>query len=181
MVDKTRMTSAEFFELPETMQSTELLEGELVVSPAPVIDHQESLFAFAKLLDALIPNGKVVIAPTDVYLDEENILQPDIFWVAEDSRCHPIDSRKRFAGPPDLIIEILSRGSVRNDRVTKFHLYEKHGVPEYWLTDPLLEYVEVYRLIDGKYVLQGVYEAGESFESVALGGKTVDLKRVFGR
>ena len=174
---KTKMTAAEFFQLPETTQPTELIEGELIVSPSPIPEHQFANQDLVILLRGLIPHGRVVYAPMDVVFDDENTVQPDIFWVAQDGRCQQTD--RHFVGPPELIIEILSGGSVRLDRVKKFQLYERHGVTEYWIVDPLQQYVEVYVLADGKYTLQDIYEAGDTFTAPVLGGKTVDLKQVF--
>jgi len=48
--------------------------------------HQRVLFRVAKLIERLIPNGEVLIAPMDVYFDEQNVPQPDVFWIASNSR-----------------------------------------------------------------------------------------------
>ena len=176
--DKTRMTAAEFFELPETNTPTELIEGELIVSPSPATRHQRGSMRLIIYLNELIPNGELFDSPMDLYLDADNVPQPDIVWVAEDGRCRVTE--KRLEGPPALIVEILSPGSARRDRDSKFALYERHGVNEYWILDTAAEFVEVYRHEDDRYVRQGIYGAGEPFEAAALGGKVVDMGRVFG-
>lgn len=173
---KTKMTAAEFFDLPETTQPVELIEGELIVSPTPVPKHARTSVRFVVYLDDLVPNGEIFDAPMEIYLDDENTVQPDIFWVAENGRCK--EGEKRFVGAPELIIDILSPGSVRLDKITKFKLYERHGVTEYWIVDPIEQYVEVYRLENGRYMLQGTYGPDMSFESAVL-GKTVDLNQIF--
>lgn len=179
LATKERMTAAEFFQLPETTQPTELIEGELIVSPSPITVHQRFIGNLFVLLRSLIPNGEVFLAPLDVYLDAANVPQPDIMWVAEGSRCKV--GEKRLEGPPDLIVEVLSAGTARADRGKKFQLYERHGVREYWLADPEGEYFEIFRLEDGRFVRQGAYGIEDgSFESAVLGGKTVELKRLFG-
>jgi Uma2 family endonuclease len=179
MVDKTRMTAAEFFELPESNLPTELIDGEIIMSPAPVPKHQRLNGRFYLTLADLIPNGEVLYAPIDVHLDEDNVVEPDLVWVAENSRC--IITEKRLEGPPDLIIEIFSPSTARRDKKEKYELYERYGVREYWMADadPLGNYLEVYVWADGKYMRQGVYGAADSFESTVLGGKTVDLKPIF--
>jgi len=174
---KTRMTAAEFLQLPETNQPTELINGELNVSPSPLVRHQLSSARFFRLIDGLKPNGTLFYSPMDVYLDDENIPQPDLIWVAENSRC--VIGENRLEGPPDLIVEILSPGTAKVDRREKFQLYERFGVGEYWLVEPLGQYVEVYRWADGHFVKQGIYGEGDSFISVALGGKTVALSGIF--
>lgn len=172
-----RMTAAEFLALPETTQPTELLDGELLMSPSPVPKHQRINRRFCRLLEDIIPNGEVFIAPLDVYLDEANIPQPDVIWVAQESRCQITE--KRLEGPPDLIIEVVSPGSAIVDRREKFALYERHGVAEYWIAEPQAQFVEVCTLRGGRYERLGIFGANERFDSPAL-GRTVELSGVFG-
>lgn len=174
--DYTGLSAAEYFELPETTQPTELIDGEVLMSPSPVPQHQTLVFRAGKLIDDLKPNGDVFIAPLDVYLDERSVPQPDVMWVAEGSRC--AIGERRLEGPPDLIVEVFSPGTVRRDKTAKFRLYQRHGVREYWMIDPFEQYVEVYALIEGKFALVGVYEPEEAFTSPVL-GQSVDLKRIF--
>jgi Uma2 family endonuclease len=177
MVEKLRMTAAEFFELPESNLPVELIKGEVIMSPAPVPKHQRVSRKSLLVLENLIPNGELFYSPIDVYLDEDNVPQPDIVWVAADSRC--VISEKRLEGPPDLIVEIFSPGTERRDKKAKFDLYQKFGVREYWMIDPEEEYVEVYRHENGVFVRQGVYGPDETFESAVL-GKSVELQTIFG-
>ncbi|PJF38967.1 MAG: restriction endonuclease, partial [Phototrophicales bacterium] len=88
MVEQTRsrMTAAEFFELPETNLPMALIDGEMIMSPAPAPKHQSIVFQGGQTIDRLKPNGTVFLSPIDVALDEENVVQPDIVWVAENSR-----------------------------------------------------------------------------------------------
>lgn len=173
----TRMTAAEFLELPETTQPIELLNGEILVSPSPVPNHQRTVFNVGKHVETLIPNGEVFLAPIDVYFDDENIVQPDVIWVAENSRCQITE--RRLEGAPDLIVEVLSPGTERVDRGDKFRLYERLGVREYWLVAPLAQYVEVYRLDGDTFTRLGVFAPGETFESAVLGGKMVAVGEIF--
>ncbi len=177
MVLNTRMTAKAFFELPETNIPTELIDGELIVSPAPIPDHQSASIELIFLLKGLIPNGKLFHAPIDVYLDESNIVQPDILWVAQDSQCFIGD--KRLEGAPDLVIEILSPSTARRDKNKKFLLYEKYGAREYWLVDPQAQYVEVWRLEEGKFAPKGVFGPGDTFISVVLADQSVDVSKIF--
>ena len=178
MVLNTRMTAEAFLELPETNLPTELIDGELIVSPPPVPEHQNASIELIVLLRGLIPNGKLYHAPIDVYFDEANILQPDILWVAENSQCFIGD--KRLEGAPDLIVEILSPSTARRDKNKKFLLYEKYGVREYWLVDPQAQYIEVWRLEEDKFVPKGVFGPDETFVAVVLGDKVVTFGAIFG-
>lgn len=182
---KTRMTAAEFAQLPETTGPTELIDGELIVSPAPKDEHQKSLGNLYLVIRLLamqhLPEAEVRLAPSDVYIDDLNAVQPDIFVViGKDSKCRLGDARY-WHGPPDLIVEVISTAysSLQRDKVDKFRLYERYGVQEYWIVHPENRFVEVFVWTDGKYQLQGVYRADESFISAVLGGQTIDLKQVF--
>jgi Uma2 family endonuclease len=180
MVDqvKTRMTAAEFLEQPETLQQTELINGEVIVSPAPELQHQECVLQTALVLRKLVDDGKVYIAPVDVYLSDSHVVQPDVLWAATEGQCISVGG-KYLRGAPDLIVEVFSPGSIRHDKKTKFALYEDHGVREYWMIDPHEQYIEVYRLADSRFVQQGIFEPGETFISAVLGDKTVDVSAIF--
>jgi Uma2 family endonuclease len=177
MVIKERMTASEFFALPETNTPTELIDGELIVAPAPIPKHQGISGETYVVLRELIPNGSLFYAPIDVYLDEINIVQPDILWVAADGQCQITE--KRLVGAPDLVVEIFSPGTSRRDRREKYALYERFGVREYWMIDPEEQFIEVYTLQDGRFLRQGVYTPDQTFESRVLGGKTVDVGKIF--
>jgi Uma2 family endonuclease len=170
------MTAEAFLALPETNLPTELIDGEMIMSPAPNLDHQDVVGDTNDVVRRLAKpkGGKVYFAPTDVKFDDKNIVQPDIFWVAPDSKCKPV-GRKHFEGAPDLIVEILSPGTARRDKRTKFALYEKHGVREYWIVSAADKYVEVWQLNEaGKFGLFGTFGPGETFESPLLGAVNMD-------
>ena len=96
-------------------------------------------------------------------------------WVAAESQCVVLE--KYLRGAPDLIIEILSPGSVKNDRKQKFRLYEKHRVREYWMIDLVEKLLEAWQWLEGKFILLDVYGTDEKFTSPLLG--TVEVKAVF--
>lgn len=175
----SRMTAEEYFMLPETQQPTELLDGELIVSPAPVPKHQRSSRQLEMLIEELKLNGEVFHAPIDLYLDKANIPQPDIVWIAANSRC--IVGEKYLQGPPEMIVEIFSPSTETKDRKTKFNLYQRYAIPEYWMVDPELEFIEVYVFENGAYKRLGLFEPGETFISPILGGKTVEVSHAFGQ
>ncbi len=77
-----RMTAREFSQLPESNQPTELIYGEVVVSPAPDDVHQKISYRVTLFLSQAVPDGEIRYAPIDVYLDDENVFQPDVMWVS---------------------------------------------------------------------------------------------------
>jgi Uma2 family endonuclease len=181
MAIQTRMTAKEFLALPESNQPVELIHGEVIMSPTPTPSHQRvvgDVFFFVKQM-AKAHGGQAFVAPLDVYLDEENVVQPDVLWIAPDSRCTVGDSC--LNGAPDLVIEVLSPSTARRDKTVKFRLYEKHGVREYWMVDPAAQYVEVWQAEAGKFAQKGVYGPGEKFNTAVFpGGEAVDVTAILG-
>jgi Uma2 family endonuclease len=173
---KTRMTATEFLQLPETNLPLQLLDGEVIEMGAPELPHQDIVLNTGVFFKqrAKELGGKAYIAPVDVYFDELNILQPDVMWLAPDTKCQMVGV-KRLSGAPDLIAEILSPSTAHIDRKGKFRLYEKHGVREYWLVDPRDQLVEVWQHDDTRFVLLDVYGIGETFTSALIGAVEVAI------
>lgn len=71
VLTKTHMTAAEYMTLPEMTQPMQLIEGEIVLSPAPKHTHQKVILSSVRVLDKLIPDGELVIAPSDLHLDDK--------------------------------------------------------------------------------------------------------------
>lgn len=100
--------------------------------------------------------GQVVYAPCDVILSGENVVQPDVLFVAR-QRLSIINQAGGVHGAPDLVVEILSPATASRDQVFKRKLYGKYGVREYWVADP----------------------ASSTIEVLALGASGLDTTRVF--
>ncbi len=176
-VGTEKMTATEFLELPETVLPTELINGEVFRMPAPQLNHQDVVLQIALFLKQRLTTGKIYVAPVDVYLDEINVVQPDVLWIAPDNtRCISFQG-KYLRGAPDLVIEVFSPGTARRDKREKFRLYQKYGVREYWMVDPLEQFIEVWQLVKEKFVLVDVYGPGEVFNSPLIG--EVDVKAIF--
>ncbi|MGQ9888578.1 MAG: Uma2 family endonuclease [Aggregatilineales bacterium] len=170
------MTATEFRQLPETNRLMELIHGELIVSPSPMSSHRRLVQRIFGLIQAHMPDGEAMLAPMDVYLDDDNAVQPDVFWVAADSRC--VERGGYFYGAPELVVEVVSPASSTRDRRDKFDLYEAHGAREYWLADPAAQHLEVWQRQGERFARLGIFTEGDSFRSVAL-GRTVTLTGVF--
>jgi Uma2 family endonuclease len=168
MTDLVRgMTAEQFFEMPETNQIEELIEGEYIVSPPPIGLHQLAVGNAYFFLRSTVP-GQAVVSPAALRLEEDHVLEPDVFWIRPDGDCKLVDGRY-WQGAPDLVIEVLSPSTARRDRGVKFDVYERHGVREYWLIDLEAQFVEVYRHEDGAFRRRGLFGADEAFASAALG------------
>jgi Uma2 family endonuclease len=86
-----------------------------------------------------------------------------------------------FDGTPDLLIEIVSESTRRVDEVTKRKLYERFGVPEYWVVDPVVDDAKIYRMMDARYqrVAEISLETGGSLETPPLPGFAMEIAAVF--
>ena len=159
----------------------ELLDGELIMVPAPRVDHQRVVLKLASLLDAFVEDrglGVVLPAPCDVVLSDTDVVQPDLLFVAAE-RAHII-APENVRGAPDLVVEVLSPSTAERDRTLKRALYAKHRVSEYWQVDPGARTVTVLRLAGADFEIDGVYGNGETATSPSLPGLRVGVDRVLG-
>lgn len=178
-ITQARVTAEEFFKLPETNQRVELLNGEIITEIPPKHVHQRLVGLLYQLLLRLIPGGEVVLSPSAVHLDDGNVPEPDLFWVSgPESQCK-LGEDDWWHGAPDLVVEVLSPSTARQDKQDKYRLYQKHGVREYWIVDPVNQYIEVWGLESGQFKHLGVYIPGDSFESLVLNGQSVSLQGLF--
>jgi len=146
--DKETYTYEDYRQLPEGTPY-ELIQGQLVMSPAPTPDHQQVARRLFRILDAHVVErgaGEVFFAPIDVRLAEDNVPQPDLLYIAADHTDRI--GEQAIEGAPDLVAEILSPATAHRDLTEKKRLYETHGVREYWIVDPETKTVEVYRNTD---------------------------------
>ena len=147
---------------------------------SPGYKHQVTAGRLFAQLDAQLSTHqcKTIVAPFDVYPlydrgDEYTLVQPDIFLACDRSRL----LEKRYNGAPKFIIEILSTNR-SHDMLTKFNLYEKAGVAEYWMVDPEEQIISVLELQDGRYFFRA-YSGEDEVQLVSVPGCAVDFKKVF--
>jgi len=179
VLEKQKYTYQDYLKTPDDKRY-ELINGNLTMSPAPITKHQIILITLVGELFMWLktnPIGKVMVAPVDVYLDEENLVQPDILFISK--KREKIITEKNIQGAPDLTIEIVSQSSIHRDMVEKKSLYEKFGVKEYWLVYPDEELVEIYELKNNSYKLYKTFSKDETLETPLLKGMKIDLKEVF--
>lgn len=121
--------------------------------------------------------GKVFDAPCDVYLDKENVVQPDILFICHE-RTHII-GKNNIQGAPDLVIEILSESTAYTDLMKKKRLYAEFGVKEYWIVDPEGKTIEIYGLKEETLVLVKSFFENDALESALFPGLKIGLSPVF--
>jgi len=152
---KTRITATDYArEYAITTQPMELIDGEVVVAPAPFDRHQFVVTTLSAELYWAAERGSlgdVRVAPSDVYFDAYNVLQPDVFFVAKNNpRCH-LGADNYWHGAPDICVEVLSESTRQRDLKTKFAIYEKNGVREYWIIDTDAQTLQIYHGEAGRF------------------------------
>ncbi len=154
----------------------EIIGGKLLMSPAPELFHQRWVGQLFLAIQHHVEGsklGEVFVAPVDVVLDDRNVVQPDLVFVA--SANSRLLDRRGIMGAPDLAVEIISAGSLRRDRYDKRELYARFGVREYWLADVANRSIEVLSLQAGAYRLASCATGKGRIHSEVLPGFELDL------
>ena len=148
------------------------------MSPAPTIKHQNVVITLAaKLKQALKGKPcKPFIAPVDVILSEYDVVQPDLLVVCQPEKI----GEKAIHGAPDLVVEVLSPSTALKDMREKKALYERAGVREYLVIDPLENYVQRFFLgEDGRYGHAEVFGSDEELPLQSLPELILSLAELF--
>ena len=158
----------------------ELIDGEAYnMTPAPSIKHQKIVSNINVILSTH-PQKKaecfVGIAPVDVVFSEHDVVQPDILVVCDKDKI----TEANIQGAPDLIIEVISPGTALKDKREKKKLYERYGVKEYIIVDPVDQYIERFLMEEGGVYSKGeIFGPGEILNLVSLEGIDLPLWKVF--
>ncbi|MEM9340023.1 MAG: Uma2 family endonuclease [Bacteroidota bacterium] len=140
-IDRSReWTVNDYLKLEEGLLA-QLIDGSLIMSPAPSINHQRVIGKLFKILDGL-SSGEAILSPVDLYLNNQNVLQPDLVFISNEKKA--IITDRGIEGVPDLIVEVISPSNSFIDRNTKKRKYLQFGVTEYWIIDPANKTLEVY-------------------------------------
>ncbi|WP_237111620.1 Uma2 family endonuclease [Nocardioides sp. WS12] len=156
-------TRDDYYALPDDGLRYELLEGEITVVPAPSFDHQRMSAELHFVLRSVCPDGLVVLAaPFDVELEVASVVQPDLIVVGRH-----VPEQRGLMEPPLLAVEILSPSGRGRDQVRKKRLYERAGVPSYWIVDPEVPSVTAWELRDGRYAVVALVSGDEEWVATA--------------
>ncbi len=174
------LTRDDLLAMPEDGNRYEIINGELVVTPAPIAKHQRVLLRLTRLLDRFLLEGEageLFIAPLDIVLGPNDVVEPDLLVIAsEQGRVRGTENS--FVGPPILVVEIISPSSQRTDLVKKMALYARSGVPEYWTVDPQRQEFTIRVLTSGAY-FPALPDAEGRIASEALEGLQINPSEIF--
>jgi Uma2 family endonuclease len=176
----TKMTYDQYCLLPEDRNRYQLFDGELVMTPSPRPKHQEIVVRLTALLEQFVKRsslGKVFAAPLDVVLDENTVVQPDVFFIRRE-RLN-IVGEDYVEAAPDLVVEVLSPSTFHIDLRRKMKTYSRFGVQEYWIVDPEEQVVEVFRRSGDKLQPAAKFSEGQILESPLLPGFRLSVREIF--
>jgi Uma2 family endonuclease len=167
----------------------EVIDGAAYVRepPAPSPSHQGMVFELGRQIANALEGKpcRVFVAPFDIRLPKateeddqiDTVVQPDVFIVCD---LQKIDARG-MRGAPDWIAEVLSPGTTRHDRRVKLPVYERAGVREVWLIDPIKRTVTLHRLEAGHYGPATLLELKGQTPLTAVPGVTIDWDKVLAK
>lgn len=177
---RTQLTYDDLQAFPEDNLRRELIDGELIVTAAPGGSHQDVALRLgaALLKHAEHHGGHAYMAPRDVYLDDANVVEPDVLFLREE-HLDRIEERV-VRGAPDIVVEVSSPSTRRLELVRKRGLYARFGVPEYWYVDLQAEEVYIDRLVKGSYTKSRTLSRGEVLESPEIPGFAIEIDYLLG-
>ncbi len=172
-----RYTWNDYRQLPDD-ERWEIIGGEMFdMSPAPTTRHQSISGELSFQLMGFFKGKpcKPFIGPTDLKLSNEDVVQPDLMVVCDQSQI----TESHVEGAPVLVVEILSPSTQRHDRKRKMELYARAGVKEVWLVSPLPPGIEVFLLDGATYRFMGMYQIEDDFKSPGFEELELDLEAMF--
>ncbi len=162
-IDRSKVwTVDDYLKLEEGLLA-QLIDGELIMSPAPTTEHQRILGELFSILKSKL-EGSVFFSPIDLYVDTQNVLQPDLVYISPLKK--KIISQRGIEGAPDIVVEVISPSNSFVDRNTKKQKYLAIGVQEYWILDPGNQTLEIYTPQDHNQPI--LYLAGQGTVTTIL-------------
>lgn len=179
-----RLTYDDFLLFPDDGKRHELIDGVHYVTPSPRLRHQDivgrlygAIFVY---LQERPDAGRMFLSPLDVVLSNHDIVEPDLLFIAGDQAS--IMTEKNIQGAPALVVEVMSKSTRKRDSQIKRRLFEQVGVREYWLVDPELDTVQVFRpTAEGRLVRveELTAEDGGTLTTPLLPGCGIDVRTLF--
>ena len=173
-------TYDEYAALPDDGHRYEIVNGVLIMAPSPTPEHQSIAVRIAYYLFPhidLAGIGRLFTGPLDVDLGPKNVYQPDVVVVlnAQLDRV----AAKKIIGAPDLVVEVASPSTAAYDRLTKFDIYARSGIAEYWMVKHESQEVEVFALEGSEYHRLGIFSGQQTVPSRVVPGLSVKVEQFF--
>ena len=180
---RVKLTYDDFLLFPDDGQRHELIDGEHYVTASPNTKHQRvsgNLYFLIRRWLEEHPIGQVFFAPFDVVFTRFDVVEPDLLYLSQ-ARAAEALTAAHVRGVPDLVIEIASPSTRQRDERIKRRLYEREGVSEYWVVDPDIDVIRVYRRNDNVFArpLEFSAEAGDTLTTPLIEGLELRLEDVF--
>jgi Uma2 family endonuclease len=178
-----KLTYDDFVHFPDDGNRHELIDGEHYVTPSPNTKHQTVAGTLHGLIWAWLEthqSGRLFHAPYDVVFSLFDVVEPDLLYLSNE-RAAQVLTPLHAKGVPELVIEIGSKGTRKRDDTIKRRLYERSGVSEYWMVDPMIDAIRVYRREGDRFgrPLEMSREAGDVLTTPLLPGLELPLARIF--
>ena len=158
----------------------EIVNGVLIMTPAPSPEHQDivgEIFSALRTHIKLAGLGRVFTGPIDVDLGPKNVYQPDLVVVLNTHLDRVAE--KKIIGAPDLVVEVASPSTAAYDRLTKYEKYAHAGIREYWMVKPKSRSVEVLVLEGREYRSLGIFRGEQTLPSRIVPDLPVGVERFF--
>jgi Uma2 family endonuclease len=178
-----KLTYDDFVLFPDDGKRHELIDGEHYVTASPNTRHQKILGSLFLMIGGWLethPVGQAFFAPYDVVLTNIDVVELDLMYFSH-ARAAEVITDLHARGAPELVVEVGSPGTRKRDETIKRRLYQRQGVSEYWIVDPKLEVVRVFRregLSFGR-VVELTHESGDTLTTPLLRGLEMPLERIF--
>lgn len=181
-------TVADLFALPEPSRFHEIIAGDLVHKATPTGEHGATQVAlgatlfgsFSRPPGGPLPGGWWFESEVEIEFEAHEVYRPDVVgWRRERSPERPGGTPIRLR--PDWVCEILSASNPKDDQITKFETYRRSGVPHYWIADPLLLTLRVFRWTPEGYLVALTAQVGERVRAEPFEAIEIEVGVLFGR
>ena len=182
ILDDEQKRRSDFYEWMNEDMKAEFINGEVVVHSPALEKHNAVVLRLGTLLSVFTDTHELGMVRVEKALIEltRNSYEPDICYFGPD-KAATIKPDLLYYPAPDLVVEVLSKSTQKNDREVKYEDYAAHGVTEYWLIDPTRQTIELFTLdADTEaYALLGSFRMGETVGSSYLDGFVIPVKAIF--
>ncbi|MBI4861726.1 MAG: Uma2 family endonuclease [Candidatus Riflebacteria bacterium] len=182
---RAHITWKEYQQLPDDGIRYEVLEGEIVMTPAPEPKHQTASVNLLFEMESWRRDGggggegMFFTAPVDVILAFDTIVQPDLVYIRGERAKTLV--KKQIHGAPDLVVEIFRKARAERDRITKLQIYQRFSIQEYWLVDLDARSVTILTLSEDGYEVFASGTGDTKLGSKVLSGFEITPAEVFER